>query len=136
MAGGKSTIGTVLKCGAMESNLTKLCKIKSYPQLGGERENIESTDLEDEAQTFVPGVQQVESMQFGANYDLETYKTIKESANKEQFYQLEFGKDGADGKFKWKGMHDVYINEGEVNGLRGMTISIIPSTAVEPVSAS
>ena len=29
-----STIGTVLKCGAATNSLTKLCKIKSYPDLG------------------------------------------------------------------------------------------------------
>ena len=30
-----STIGTVLKYGASASNLAQLCKIKSYPDLGG-----------------------------------------------------------------------------------------------------
>lgn len=62
MSAGMSTINTVLKAGATASALTQLCKIKSYPQLGGERETIETTDLEDNAQTFVPGVQSVSAM--------------------------------------------------------------------------
>lgn len=135
MAGGKSTIGTILKSGASKEALAKLCKIKSYPQIGGERESIESTDMEDEAQTSVPGVQQVDPMSFTANYELATYKAVKACANKEQFYQLEFGKDGVDGKFGWQGSHDVYINEGAVNGLREMTIVVYPSSNVEPVEA-
>lgn len=48
-----NTIGTTLKFGTTASSLTELCKIKTFPQLNGEREQIESTDLTDEAQTFV-----------------------------------------------------------------------------------
>ena len=52
-----STIGTVLKFGTEAASLTQLCKIKGYPALGGEPEQIETTDLEDKQQTYVPGVQ-------------------------------------------------------------------------------
>lgn len=48
-----NTIGTILKFGTTSSSLSQLCKIKTYPQLNGEREQIESTDLTDTAQTFV-----------------------------------------------------------------------------------
>jgi hypothetical protein len=48
-----NTIGTVLKFGTSANSLTELCKIKTTPQLNGEREQIESTDLTDSAQTFV-----------------------------------------------------------------------------------
>ena len=48
-----NTIGTILKFGTKSSSLTELCKIKTTPQLNGEREQIESTDLTDQAQTFV-----------------------------------------------------------------------------------
>ena len=132
MAGGRSTINTVLKCGEAKASLAQLCKIKKYPQLGGEPEQLETTDLEDTMQTFVPGVQQVESMQFTANYEKTTYETVKASADKEQYYQLEFGKAGADGTFSWKGQHSVFVNEGEVNGVREMTITITPSTVISP----
>ena len=130
MSAGMSTINTVLKAGTTASALTQLCKIKSYPQLGGEPESIETTDMEDKMQTFTPGVQSMSAMQFTANYDKEKIDEIKASSDKEQIYELDFGKDGADGKYCWKGQHSVFINEGAVNGLREMTISIMPSTEV------
>lgn len=136
MSAGLSTIGTTLKAGATVAALKKLCKIKSYPQLGGEPEQIETTDLEDTQQTFVAGVQQVSSMQYTANYDKELFKSIDASANVEQFYELDFGTDGEDGMFSWKGMHSIFINEGAVNGAREMTITITPSTKVYPEAAA
>lgn len=53
MAKAYSTIYTVLKFGTEASSLTQLCKIKSYPDLGGAPDTIETTDLEDTTQTFV-----------------------------------------------------------------------------------
>ena len=38
-----STIDTVLKIGSTSSNLTKLCKIKSYPDLGASPDNLVKT---------------------------------------------------------------------------------------------
>ena len=57
MGVGISTIKTVLKSREHGTTGTyaKLCNIKSYPQLGGAPENLETTDLEDTAQTFCPG---------------------------------------------------------------------------------
>lgn len=55
MAKAYSTIYTVLKFGTTSSSLAQLCVIKSYPDLGGAPETIESTDLEDTVQTFVAG---------------------------------------------------------------------------------
>lgn len=136
MSAGQSTINTVLKSGATASALEKICRIKSYPQLGGEREQIETTDMEDDSQTFVPGVQSVDNMQFTANYDKNVFASIKETALTDRFYQLEFGKDGVNGVHSWKGQHDIYVNEGEVNGVRNMTLVIYPSTAVEAKKAS
>lgn len=136
MAGGRSTINTVLKCGTTAGSLTKLCRIKSYPQLGGAPEQLETTDLEDTMDTFVLGVQKVEPMEFGANYEKEVYDDVKDKERTDLFYQLEFGEDGVDGIFSWKGQHSVYVNEGELNGVRCMTISISPSTEIMPVAAT
>lgn len=130
MGKGISTIGTVLKAGATSSNLTKLCKIKSYPNLGGAPENLETTDLEDAAQTFCSGVQSVDAMEFTANYTAEAYATVKESEGTEQTYQLEMGESGADGIFTWTGTHSVYVNSGDVNAVREMTITCVPSSVI------
>lgn len=136
MAGGKSTINTVLKVGATSSALEKLCRIKSYPQLGGEPEQIETTDLEDKSQTYTEGVQAVEAMSFTANYTKEAYEKVRSAMGKENIYELNFGAEGADGVFSWKGQHTVFVNEGEVNGVREMTIVVTPSTEIKPAKAA
>lgn len=69
-------------------------------------------------------------MQFTCNYDKEKFDAIKKTANTDQIYELDFGQDGKDGKFSWKGQHDVFVNEGAVNGAREMTLSILPSTEI------
>ena len=123
-----NNIGTILKFGTTASSLSELCKIKSYPQLNGEREQIETTDLTDTSQTFVPGVQSVESMQFNANFTLTTYQSLKTNALTDGFFELDFASAGA--KATWEGQYDVYVQEGEVNGLVEMTIVVYPSTVV------
>lgn len=129
-----NTIGTILKFGTTVGSLTELCKIKSTPQLNGEREQIESTDLTDTSQTFVPGVQSVESMQFSANFTLAAYQSLKTNALTDGFFELDFASAGA--KATWEGQYDVYINEAEVNGLLEMTIVCYPSTVVTIAAAS
>lgn len=126
-----STINTVLKAGAAKASLAQLCKIKSYPDLGGTPEQLETTDLEDSMQTFVDGVQSVDTMEFTANYTKESYEAVLESAGTEQKYQLEFGNAGADGIFSWTGTHSVRVTGGEVNGVREMVITCTPSSKIE-----
>lgn len=126
-----STIGTILETSADGTAWTKLCKIKSYPALGGAPEQLESTDLEDEVKTFVPGVQAMDAMEFKANYTLESYNSVKTKANTPLKYRLKMGENGKDGVASWEGQHSVYVNEGEVNGIREMTISVSPSTKIE-----
>lgn len=125
-----STIDTVLKAGSSANSVTKLCKIKSYPDLGAAPDNLETTDLEDNQQTFVPGVRSLDQMEFTANYTPEAYSSVKSSANTEQYYALEMGSAGAQGTFTWTGQHDVYVNGGDVNAVREMTIVVTPSSSI------
>lgn len=134
MGKAHNTIGTTLKFGTEKASLAEMCKIKTYPQLGGEREQIESTDLTDEAQTFVPGVQSVESMQFTANFLQDKYTALKTNALKDGFFELTFG-GNAGAKATWEGQYDVYVSEGEVNGLIEMVIVVYPSTTVDITAA-
>ena len=133
-----STINTVLKTSATSSGTyTQLCKIKSYPDLGGAPEQIETTDLEDTFQTFVEGVQSMEAMEFTANYNPTYYDTVVTAipaAGSELYYELDFGQDGAAGKFQWSGTHSVRISGGDVNGVREMVITVIPSSGITKAS--
>ena len=126
-----STIGTVLETSEDGTTWAKLCKIKKYPALGGAPEQLETTDMEDEVQTFIPGVQSMDAMEFTANYTLESYKAVKAKAMTALHYRLKMGKNGKDGIATWDGQHSVYVNEGEVNGVREMTISVSPSTKID-----
>ncbi len=126
-----STIGTILETSEDGTAWTKLCVIKGYPALGGAPEQLETTDLEDDVQTFIPGVQSMDAMEFTANYTLESYKAVEAKAMTALHYRLKMGKNGKDGVATWDGQHSVNINEGEVNGVREMTISVSPSTKIE-----
>ena len=136
MSAGKSTINTVLKIGATAAALTKVAPIKTYPQLLGQSEFLETTDMEDTMQTFVLGVQSVEQMQFTMNYDKTALETLQGNSNTDMYYQLEFGNAGADGIFHWQGQHSIFVNDGAVNGIREMTLTVAPSTAITIGAAS
>lgn len=126
-----STINTVLKAGEAAASLEKLCKIKSYPDLGGSPEQLETTDLEDTMQTFVEGVQSLDSMEFTANYTKEAFDAVKAKEGTELKYQLEFGDTGEDGIFSWTGTHSVRVIGGEVNAVREMVITCTPSSKID-----
>ena len=131
-----STIGTILETSTDGTAWEKLCKIKSYPQLGGAPDQLETTDMEDESQTFEPGVQSMDAMEFTANYTLATYTAVKAKAGTALKYRLKMGKDGVDGVATWDGQHSVHINEGAVNAIREMTITVSPSTKISVGEAS
>lgn len=131
-----STIGTILEVSSDGTSWEKLCKIKSYPALGGAPEQLETTDLEDEIQTFILGVQSMDAMEFKANYTLDSYLAVKDKAMTDLYYRLKMGENGKDGVATWQGQHSVYVNEGEVNAVREMTISVSASTKIELGAAS
>lgn len=131
-----NTIGTTLEFSEDGTTWAKLCPIKSFPALGGAPEQIEVTDLEDEAQAYVPGVQSMDAMDFTANYTLESFTAVKASAGKPGKYRINLGKDAANGIASWEGQHSVYVNEGEVNGAMEMTISVSPSTKIDIAAKS
>jgi len=130
MAGEVNTIGTVLKYGATAETLVKLCAIKDYPDLGGAPEMIEITDLDDDTQRFLLGVQSIGAMEFTANYNKTDFTAITANSRTAGFYSLEFGAAGVDGKFTWQGQHVVYITGAGTNAPREMKITIAPSTKV------
>lgn len=125
-----STIGTVLEISTNGTAWEKMCPIQSFPALGGAPEQIEVTDLEDETQTYIPGVQSMEAMEFTANYTYESYAAVKAKENTALHYRIKLGKEGKAGVATWQGQHSVFVNEGEVNGAIAMTISVSLSTKI------
>lgn len=123
----ENTIGTVLKCGAAEASLTKMCPIKDYPDLGGAPEMLDTTTMDDTMETSIPGVQSAGAMEFTANYTDTDYDAVSATAGKEQFYSLEFASGT---KFTWKGQHSVYLPGAGVNAVKEMKIVIARSTVI------
>ena len=55
---GVSTEGTTLKWGEAAASLTKVIDIKSFGDLGGTPNMLETTTMTDSAQTFISGILQ------------------------------------------------------------------------------
>lgn len=121
------------------SDYEKLIDIKDFPDLGGAPELLETTTLSDNMQTYIPGIQSIDALEFTANYSLEDYKKLKALEGEEGEYAVWFGgtetdsvltPTGSDGKFEFKGSLSVYAGGGSVNEVVEMTITIAPSTPI------
>ena len=122
-----------------ESTYSKLIDIKDFPDLGGAPEMLETTTLTDKMQTYIPGIQSIDSLEFTANYTKSDYETLAALADTETDYAVWFGgtesggvvtPDGSNGKFSFKGYLSVHVVGGGVNEVVDMTITIAPSTII------
>ena len=118
---------------------SKLIDIKDFPDLGGSPELLETTTLSDKMQTYIPGIQSLDALEFTANYTKNDYTTLKDLEGVENDYAVWFGgtesggvitPTGSDGKFSFKGALSVFASGGGVNEVVDMTITIAPSTPI------
>lgn len=131
------------KTALMKKNSTayeKLIDIKDYPDLGGVPEMLETTTLSDKAQTYIPGIDSADALEFTANYTKTDYEALLALKGQELELAVWFGgaenagvftPTGSDGKFKFKGYVSVVPIGGDVNAVREMTISVATSSAIE-----
>ena len=121
------------------SQYEKLIDIKDFPDLGGAPEMLETTTLSDSMQTYIPGIQSLDALEFSANYTKEDFDTLKALEGDELSFAVWFGgtvsgstvtPTGSDGKFEFKGQLSVFPVGGGVNEVVGMTITIAPSTPI------
>lgn len=126
------------------SNYEKLIDIKDFPDLGGSPEMLETTTLSDGSQTYIPGIDAVDALEFTANYTKDDYDTLVALKEQEKEFAVWLGgtvtngvatPTGVHGKFKFSGQLSVVINGGGVNEVVSMTISIAPSSAIVPDEA-
>lgn len=134
-----STYKVFLMENTKETTWTKVIDIKDFPDLGGTPEMLETTTLSDGMQTYIPGIQSLDALEFTSNYTLEDYKKLKGMKGTEKLFAVWFGgtesddtviPTGKDGKFKFKGQLSVYPVGGGVNEVVDMKISIAPSTPI------
>ena len=118
---------------------TKVIDIKDFPDLGGTPEMLETTTLSDGMQTYIPGIQSLDALEFTANYNLEDYKKLKDMKGTDKHFAVWFGgteagdtvtPTGTDGKFKFKGQLSVHPVGGGVIEVVDMKITIAPSTPI------
>lgn len=127
------------------SSYVKLVDIKSFPDLGGAPEMLETTTLSDNMQTYIAGIQSLDALEFEANYTKADYTALKALEGKTEKYAVWFGgagdgsdltPTGSDGKFEFEGQLSVYAAGGGVNEVVNMNISIAPSTPIEMSDAT
>ena len=117
----------------------KLIDIKDFPDMGGAPELLETTTLSDNMQTFIPGIQSLDALEFNANYTKEDFDKLKALEGQELYYAVWFGgtvsgktvtPTGDEGKFEFKGQLSAFPTGGGVNEVVGLTITIAPSTPI------
>ena len=118
---------------------SKLVDIKDFPDLGGAPEMLETTTLSDRMQTYIPGIQSNDALEFTANYTKTDFNTLKALEGQELDFAVWFGgtetggvatPDGSNGKFEFSGELSVHVVGGGVNEVVDMAITIAPSTVI------
>ena len=117
----------------------KLVDIKDFPDLGGSPEMLETTTLSDKMQTYIPGIQSLDALEFNANYTKEEFTKRKALEGQERELAVWCGGNesnstltptGDDGKFNFKGYVSVFVVGGGTNEVVGMTVAVAPSTPI------
>ena len=75
----------------------KLIDIKEFPDLGGAPEMLETTTLSDNMQTYIPGIQSLDALEFTANYTKTDFTKLKALEGKETDFAVWFGGTGEGG---------------------------------------
>ena len=136
----RSTYMTFLMMKASEGGTyTKLIDIKEFPDLGGAPEMLETTTLSDRMQTYIPGIQSLDALEFTANYTPEDFAAIQALEGQDIQFAVWFGgtdnggtvtPTGDAGKFEFNGQISAYPVGGGVNEVVDMNITIAPSTPI------
>lgn len=122
-----------------DASYEKLIDIKDFPDLGGSPEMLETTTLSDKMQTYIPGIQSLDALEFTANYTKEDFTNLKALEGVEHEFAVWFGgteeanvltPTGTDGKFQFKGQLSAFPVGGGVNEVVDMTVTIAPSTPI------
>ena len=125
--------------GSTGNTYEKLVDIKDFPDLGGAPEMLETTTLSDKMQTYIPGIQSLDALEFTANYTKMDFDKLKELEGEEKEFSVWMGAtesdgtltpSGSDGKFNFSGQLSVFPVGGGVTEVVDMTITIAPSTPI------
>ena len=122
-----------------DSAYGKLIDIKEFPDIGGDPEMLETTTLSDKMQTYIPGIQSNDALEFTCNYTKADYTSLKALEGTTGSYAVWFGgtesggvvtPDGSNGKYAFDGELSVHVSGGGVNEVVDMVVTIAPSTEI------
>ncbi len=133
-----NTYQTYLMTSDDGSTYTKLLDIKSFPDLMGAPNNLETTTLSDDMKTYIPGLKDPgDALEFGANYTAADFTAVTALEGTEKYYAVWIGAsgtplapDGSKGKFSFKGYAYATKNGAGTDEVQDMTVGIIPSTPI------
>ena len=117
---------------------SKLIDIKDYPDLGGERPQLDATTLSDGKHQYIADIEDIDTLTFTANYNNAPFATLKALKGQQIEYAVWLGASvdentgvatptGSEGVFTFTGDLDVYKNGHGVSEVQDMTINIIVS---------
>ena len=127
----------------------KLVDIKSFGDLGGSPETLDTTTLSDNMTTSILGIQSLEAIECECNYTPSDYEKLRDQAEEDlkvseneslPTYGIWFGGEGVGsastatgnkGKFDFKGRLSVHVTGGGVNEVVGMVVTIAPAEPIE-----
>lgn len=111
-----------------------MLRAKSIPSPVNPPNTVESTTLEDDAQTYEPGIKQSSSREVTGNLDKTSLSALDALANKKLDIIHLYGTDGVGGVAKYAYVGEVVATPSDVSGVDSileMTATIVPSTAAQ-----
>ena len=117
---------------------TKLCDIRSFPEIGGSPNEIDTTTMSDEEETAVAGIRKRPSAStFDARFTIDMWKKIKGYGDTTKDFAIWFGAnaqkepDGHFCKFKGKGTANVSLKSGAIDAIVEASVALTMSTPFE-----
>ena len=110
---------------------------KSMPAPVSPPNNVESTTLEDDAQTFEKGIKQSDTKEVSGNLEKDKLSALDALGDSKLDIMQLYGTDGLGGVAKYAYVGTVTATPDDVGGvdeILGMTVSIIPNTAPQLVT--
>lgn len=122
-----STQGIQLLRGTTTSDYKELCRIKDYPDLIGDPNLIDVTDLKDTQQTNIQGVKTSDLLTFTSNYTKEQYTEASKTESTPGYYALRLS-DGTG--WEWQGEHTLGVPGHGVDEAVEFTVNVTNSTPI------
>ena len=108
----------------------RISKIIQLPQLDNTLLKLKTTDMEDISDTYTCYNNELNSMEFIADYNLEEYLDVKAKEKKQLKYRLKMSYNGSEKIVTWAGEHLVYFNIGGEKEKNIIRLCMYPSTKI------